>query len=134
MNRLTTQDRQMYAEFRTEFRYCWACRYQPLPREFSTGMLGKFECAHIIGGAGRVADRRAIVGLCKCHHMIQEGETFRYEGKPLPKLTRANMLWLKQMMDGEFYDLEFIRERLMAKNGMRVLPEPEPVEPIGSNQ
>ena len=119
-----------YSEFAQECNYCFACKVQPLPIEFERGMFRRLEIAHLIGGAARIADRRAVNRLCKAHHMLQEGETLRYNGKPLPKLTLANMLYLKQRFDKDFYCVEFIRELRRKKNGIIMVPEPEQLEVI----
>ena len=122
--RLTEPQKQMYAEFSAMFIRCWACEADPLPREFQTGPYDKLENAHIVGGSGRVADRRAIVRLCNAHHLLQEGNTLRHNGDPLPKITLENMLWLKMVNDPDFYDIEFIRECRNRKNGIVFVPEP----------
>lgn len=108
----------MYARFKEEFRQCWACIYQPLPSELSGYRL---EAAHIVGGAGRVADRKAIVCLCLVHHAQNGNGQFCHMSKgkstPLPEITLGQMCWLKKKQDPEFYDLPFIQECWRKKTG-----------------
>lgn len=116
----------VYQEFHRSFpSQCWACRHHRLPSEYSLGLAGKKEAAHIIGGPGRVNDRRSLVMLCNVHHRVQEGERFVVDENPLPLITLANMLWLKRRYDKDFFDIEFIRECRKKKNGRTDLPVPE---------
>ena len=130
MANLSIEDKAMYAKFIADNPCCWACRVQPLPSEFSDDReWSQLHNCHIVGGAGRVHDRRVLVRGCKAHHWLNEGETLRHEGKPLPRLTLENMLWLKRRFC--VLDVEFIRECRRKKNGIVVVPEPLPLEPIG---
>jgi len=124
-----SNNRSIYAAFHAFNKFCWACKVQPLPRELTRGLAGKLEAAHIVGSAGRAHDLRALVMLCKTHHMLNEGETIRHDGQALPRLTLENMLWLKRRFC--VLDVEFIRECRRKKNGIVVVPEPLPLEPIG---
>ena len=119
----------VYKTFHRLNKFCWACKMQRLPRELTTGLAGKLEAAHIVGSAGRAHDLRALVMLCKTHHMLNEGETIKHKGNALPRLTLENMLWLKRRFC--VLDVEFIRECRRKKNGIVVVPEPLPLEPIG---
>jgi len=118
-----------YAEFALQFSEggCWYCGW--IPGQFDTNFFHvKLDIAHVIGGNGRrKKDRRALVYLCSfpCHQ-LNHGATIRYHGEPLPKITLANMLWLKQRYDPEYYDPEWIASLWHG----RALPEPEePVRP-----
>lgn len=118
------EDRAMYAQFVNDNRYCWACILQPLPGDLDYPTR-KLENAHIVGGPGRKADRRSLTRLCKCHHDLQEGHSIRHEGDLLPRLTRANMLWLKKRFDPVYYDVEFLNQCAIG-----TMPEPEAPDPI----
>ena len=124
---LTSADRAMYKAFVSQFQHCWACRFQRLPRITAGFPLDRLENAHIVGGSGRRHDRRAIVRLCKLHHMISHGETFT-ECRSA-NVTLENLLWLKRHYDSENYDLEYIK-------GLRIKShepiEPQPLLPIGT--
>ena len=121
---MTRKAKKIYSEFAAEKADCWACRYQPLP---SPDLLGyafnKLEIAHIVGGPGRVADRRAINMLCMIHHHLEQGMAVKLDGCQLPKLTIENMIWLKQQCDPDNYDLAFIRS-LRIKSAEPIEPAP----------
>lgn len=101
-----------YATFRQThpLPWCWACgrtEYQP-PRDWFAPWL--IERAHIVGGIGcRVEDVRAVVLLCSRCHRLAHGATFRIQGRRLPNLKRAHLLWLKRHRDSERYDRAFLR-------------------------
>jgi hypothetical protein len=107
MKRLTQQQREMYRPFKRDFPYCMACGIQ-------NGWRGRFsyprwlENAHIIGGAGRRADRRGIVRLCKMCHDLSHGERIRHNGELLPRLTLGNILWLKLARDRAHFDPDYL--------------------------
>ncbi len=109
MPRLTTEQREMYADFVAEFWFCWACGFEPSrhiwPRDWH---FSRLDNAHIVGGQGRRPDRRDIVRLCHGCHLLSHGETVRIEGKLLPHLTRANLVWLKSIYDPEHYDRDYM--------------------------
>lgn len=127
MGKLTTQQKQMYTDFKREFRFCWVCKYQPLPK-IDMGFPNVLECAHIVGGSGRRADRRCIIQACKIHHMLFDGHSIRHGQKLLPSINIHQAVWLKQQFDPEYVDIEFLKSLRIKRN----LPiEPVPVEPIG---
>ena len=84
--------------------------------------LPRLEIAHIVGGSGRVADRRAINRLCAGCHMLNHGHSVRLNGALLPVLTLEHMLWLKERNDPENYDLEFIKSLRIKSH--------EPIQPM----
>lgn len=74
------------------------------------------QVAHLSSGSGamfRVNDRRAVVLLCplahECHvHDRVAIPTKRINGKEYPTVDAANLMWIKQIMDPNFYDPEFV--------------------------
>ena len=109
---LTKAQSKMYGQFVSEFPFCWACAIQPINiRELGVpGWLNRLENAHIVGGAGREADRRAIIRLCDAHHRAQHGERLPFSKTMVVfGLNIENMLWLKQKFDPEFYDLDYTK-------------------------
>lgn len=124
MPALTKTEKQMYAEFVNEYPFCWACRYQPLPDLDEIGVcFSRLENAHIVGGAGRRADRRCIARLCSVHHRIFDGDRFRFKGWQLTKLTIGNIIWLKSRFDSANLDINFI-ESIRIKNRLKLRMEP----------
>ena len=120
MARLLTDDqREMYEDFIRSFPFCWACGIEPFgTSRMSQPIFGHepadywrhLESAHIIGGAGRVADRRAICRLCKLCHDLNHGASIymRQDGFYLPKIRIDHMLWLKCRFDGPI-DRQFLQ-------------------------
>jgi hypothetical protein len=124
--RLTKEQRQMYKDFVLDFPCCWICDQCPLDAGVTNFHSGwnPLENSHIVGGAGRRADRRAILRLCRLHHMVFDGHTIRDSDKePIKPISIENALWLKQHYDNEFYDLEFIKS-LRHKRFEPITPEP----------
>ena len=125
-SKLTAEQRAMYAQFISEFDFCWLCNYQRLHPSVANLHAGwnPLENSHIVGGSGRRADRRSILRLCRLHHMVFDGHTIRAgNGKALEPITIENALWLKQSCDEEFYDLEFIKS-LRHKRFEPIEPQP----------
>lgn len=128
--KLTAVDKKMYELFMSQFPFCMACGWKP-------GMYSKrwrkLENAHIVGGAGRRHDRRAIVRLCMVCHQLNHGASIVAEGwevevagkRTLPTLSRENLLWLKQHYDIAFLDVEYL-ESLSVK----AIGQPEELHPI----
>ena len=130
MNRLTKDQRTMYSEFCERFTTCWACDVERLPEIFYRSanwrwLTQKLENHHIIGGAGRLADRRCIVRLSRIHHATYHGDCYRPTRKtPLVRvLTLENMVFLKQTFDPENLDLKFL-QNLQTKHNLPIIPEP----------
>jgi hypothetical protein len=94
--------------------HCWACGTADRQR------------AHIGAGSGtmrREEDVRAVCLLClRCHscHRHNAGDAVKFNGVLYPRLTDANMLWLKAERD--VIDWEYLKRVWRALN----LPEPEP--------
>lgn len=97
--------------------WCWACGRDWLGRPEWWHGPWVIERAHIVNKP-RAEDRRAVNFLCSACHDTQHGETLA--GWGLPKLTVANMLWLKREHDPQFYDRDFLQ-----KHSVQRLPEPE---------
>jgi hypothetical protein len=122
-------DKKIYADFANKFKPdgCWYCGWRE--GQYDSGFFHvKLDISHIVGGAGRrKCDPRALNLLCSfpCHQLAHNA-TIKVDGKPLPKLTMANMLWLKRKFDPENYDPEWIASLWLG--GM--LPEPEEPAPI----
>jgi hypothetical protein len=108
--KLNKSQREMYREFNYEFTWCFACRINQLPWNW----LG-LQNAHLVGGSGRRADRRAIIRLCQPHHEILDNACDT-------GLTLANGLWLKREFDPGYYDLEYIKS-LRIKHNEEIQPE-----------
>jgi len=123
---LTREQRQMYKDFVNDFSFCWLCEHQPLGPAVTNFHSGwnPLENSHIVGGAGRRADRRSLLRLCRLHHMVFDGHTIRdEEGEAMKAITIENALWLKQKNDEEFYDLDFIKS-LRHKRFEPIKPKP----------
>ncbi len=104
--------KKMYQQFVDEFPYCMICLWSLRDRR-RNWHFAKLDVAHIVGGSGRIADRRAIVMLCAgCHRLshldtikiTEGGETIR-----IPNLRAENLVWAKSIHDPENYDLEYLK-------------------------
>ena len=109
MKRLTNSEKEMYAEFTKDFPFCFACYWSEYAN-FRRWMFPQLERAHIVGGSGRVADRRDIVMLCNGCHLLAHGATIRKSPKQdaLPNLRIDHLMWLKNRIDGEHYDRDYL--------------------------
>ena len=74
--------------------------------------------AHIVSQPRR-EDRRAIILLCPVCHGIQHGERYP-QVVGWDKIAVAELLWLKQQRDPQWFDLEWLQ-----RHSVRRLPEPE---------
>lgn len=102
--------------------WCWACgrgEYER-PRWWHAPFL--VERAHIVARPRR-EDIRAICLLCSACHKCSHGEHISKWN--LPRLTTANLVWLKAERDTENLDLAFLQ-----KCSVRIIPEPEPLPEI----
>jgi len=126
MAKLTAKQRQMYREFTCEHTFCWACGVEPGQCHLlmSPDYWRHLECAHIIGGSGRVADRRAICRLCKLCHDLNHGCRIVVDGKALPNLKLSHMLWLKHRHDGPV-DRKFLTSLSVSAILPRSAPPPK---------
>lgn len=95
-------------------RLCWACLRGSRPADWHAPWF--LHRAHIVNKP-RLRDWRCVVLLCPVCHLVQEGE----QGYERPKLTRANMIWLKRRWDFENFDPEILQACCVGK-----LPEPSP--------
>lgn len=109
-----TAERRMYAEFAEQFGFCWATG----ERETVHRTL---DIAHIVGGAGRRHDRRAIVRLAHDVHMASHGDRIRVGEELIPQLNIFNLCWLKERFDPECYDPDFIRS-IRTKRAEQIIP------------
>ena len=97
--------------------HCWACGRDWLNKPSWWNGPWCIERAHIVHNP-RVEDRRAVIFLDSACHRTQHGE--RIVGWELPKLTVAEMIWLKAARDTEWFDLAFLQA-----NSIQRLPEPQ---------
>jgi hypothetical protein len=114
---LTVSTAQLYREFKENhpFPFCWACGRDESQRP--EGWFGVFciERAHIVSSP-RLEDVRLIVLLDTICHKVSGGERLVVNGNPwpLPKLTRANLIYLKERFDPENFAPDFM-ERFSVK-------------------
>lgn len=119
MKRLKESERDMYAEFTAKFPFCFACFWNRFS-ERRSWMLNELNRAHLVGGAGRVADVRAIVMLCAGCHRLSHGDQIRFPPghfppQWLPNLRLEHLLWLKNKLDPENYDRNFLCQLKMVR-------------------
>lgn len=120
--------KQLYRNFirDTDAPFCWACGRE-CPYHRPLGWSGPFmlERAHIVSSP-RVEDIRLCVLLCTCCHKTRHGERLILNGLPwpLPKLSVANLLWLKLRYHPEAYDREFL-QRYSVKRLPRAVAPPQ---------
>lgn len=114
---LTANERLMYEDFMSEFRFCWACG----DRDRSQFGL---QNAHIVGASGRRADRRCIARLCQRCHTLNHGATIKVDGARLPNLPLLCLLWLKQEFDPDYYDPVFLQSLRIQSAEVLVPEEP----------
>lgn len=108
--------------------YCWLSgwtqNYRP-PNWYGPWILN---VAHIASGQGRakrVNDRRAVVVLSPLAHDLHVSDSTRMPTKTIggiryPTIDERHTLWLKQRLDPEYYDPEFLSRIWIGK-----LPTPE---------
>jgi hypothetical protein len=99
--------------------WCWACGRGPRDKPQNWYAPWIIERAHIVNKP-RAADLRAVVLLGSGCHKASHGE--RIVGWMLPRLTTANLLWLKLQFDAANYDLAFLATKSVGR-----IPQPEPV-------
>ena len=105
---------------------CWNCGRDERDPPRNWYAPWRIEKAHLHAGSGSMTrrdDRRLICLLCsRCHlcHTHRDGEPLTINGERWPRITDANMLWLKSLRDPEFYDRAWL-VTLWPK-----CPEPEP--------
>ena len=114
-------------------RFCWAGGdTEGNKPKWWGGSPFRLEIAHIASGEGsakRVDDRRAVVILSTWAHRVHVADTrlrtaMRFHGakEDTPTLDSRHTLWLKQKLDPEYYDREFLQSIWIGK-----LPDPEPL-------
>lgn len=115
--------------FQPGMRFCWLSgwgwNYRP------NGWYGPngLQIAHIASGGGsavRVNDRRAVISLSPLAHALHVSDAdalpeMDFGGKKYPTIDERHSLYLKEQIDPEYYDLEFLRHYWIGE-----IPEPEP--------
>lgn len=124
---LTAAQKDMNATFERQFPLCFACgiRFGDIWDD-AVKYPRWLEKAHLLRGCNRRIDRRAIIRLCKLCHDIADGPDEPTQrdraGVKLPKITLANMLWLKCVLDPLHFNLVWLQSIAIKKL-------PEPVQP-----
>lgn len=119
--RMTIAEQTMYQVFMQTFPYCMATGVTQHITLYWLDYPRVLQNAHILGGPQRTHDRRNIVRLSKLAHDLSHGYVIRgRDGMHLPKLTRANMLWIKQRQDPKYFDLDYLNSI-----GIQRMPTPE---------
>jgi len=111
--------------------FCWLCGRTASYRPKNWYADFYLELAHIASGGGaarRVDDPRAVVLLCslchKCHiNNTDRCPTVHVCGSERPTIDERHTLWLKEKLDPEYYDVEFLRTIWI---GIPPNPEPPP--------
>ena len=96
--------------------FCWISGYTANYRPANWGAPWHLQVAHIASGQGRarrVDDRRAVIVLCPLVHDLHVSDSDRMPTKTIsgicyPTIDERHTLWIKQKMDKEFYDEEFL--------------------------
>lgn len=112
MSRLTAEQKKMYEKFMADFPFCFACGWSDFG-PWRTWGFPKIDNAHIVGGAGRQHDRRAIIRLCQSCHKSSHGERVVMGNKDgvnliMPKLTFGMLIGLKKEIDPIHYDQSYL--------------------------
>ncbi len=116
--------KQDYRNFKsnTIYNFCWACgrdESQRPDRWFSEWYLDR---AHICNKP-RVEDVRLIVQLCRlCHARFSGARIPACEGHDWPRLTVANLLFLKERFQPEQFDRGFLQ-----RHSVQILPDAAPL-------
>lgn len=87
------------------------------------------QAAHLGSGSGsmiRKNDRRLVICLCPLLHDLHVAScdrlpTKRIGGIEYPTIDNSNAIWIKSVLDPEYYDPEYIQW-----NWKRIVPEPQP--------
>ena len=116
MKRLTTDERDIYAELSRDFPMCLACGIPWRVAKQEPGYPRWDERHHIIK-PGRVTVRENLIMLCKRDHDLVEGASIRVDGKLLTRLRLSHILYLKFHLD------ELDRKTLCKIAGRTVLPD-----------
>lgn len=100
-----------FRDYAQQAGFCWACgrssQYRDKPASY--GAFWMIQRAHIVSNP-RLEDRRVVCLLCPLCHAA-------YDDKGDDSITLANMLYLKQLFDPKFFDID-----LLQKCSIRRLP------------
>lgn len=109
-------EKLLLQEFAAEHRSCAVCHWP------ESDMRRRMEIHHLVQGAGRKHDRRALLSLCSnCHAVFHSGS--KVTG--LPDLNKGILLTAKQESDPEHYDPAYLAS-LKRKKHLGYDPEPIP--------
>lgn len=118
--------KQDYRNFKhnTLYPWCWACgrdESQRPDRWFAPWGVDK---AHLLSSyRKRVEDVRLISLLCcLCHKRYDGSIISSCPGHDWPRLTLANLLWVKERWDPANFDIAFIQ-----RHSISTLPDPAPL-------
>jgi len=106
-----------YAAFvqNSVYQCCWACgrteRWEHKPNDWCGSWW--LQKAHVVNSP-RVEDVRAVVIQCPLCHSMEHGHRYP-EFAHVPKLTIANLLWLKLKYDPTRYDRTFLQRYCLGK-------------------
>ena len=109
-------------------RFCWLTGLTKQTRPEKWYGDWWLQVAHLGSGSGtmhRVNDRRAVVLLCPLAHECHIANSVRIpekkiNGKVYPTIDASHLLWIKQIMDAGYYDMEFLERVWIGKP-----PEPQ---------
>lgn len=107
-----TAEERAYDSYLDNKLFCYGCNRE-------TAYLDR---AHFVksGGVGyRVLDLRVVIPLCRLCHTHQESRN-GLKGYPYPKLTHANMAWLKRFHEPGNWDAAFVNA---SNNNKAIEPE-----------
>lgn len=117
--------------------FCWLCGRTPSLRPEGFHSPYYLQVAHIASGGGRAVranDRRAVGLLCSLCHLVHVSDSDRLQamnvgGQDYPTIDERHTIFLKGVMDEEYYDLEYLSTIWIGN-----LPEPEPPPAFWSSQ
>ena len=118
-NPITIATREQYASFVTDtlWPWCWFCGRDESQRPDWWHSPWMMHRAHIVSSP-RLEDVRLINLMCPCCHGNEHGT--HWAAAPRPKITLANMLWIKERFDPANYAPDF-----MQRFSVGILPTPE---------
>lgn len=109
-------------------RFCWVSGLTKSQRPNKWYGDWWLQVAHLGSGSGtmlRVNDRRAVVLLCPLVHDCHVANstkipTKKINGTVYPTVDASHLLWVKQMMDPGYFDIEFLQKVFTG-----AVPEPQ---------
>lgn len=107
--------------FETSCPWCWTCGRSGADRPIWWAAPFRIERAHIVNKPRR-EDRRCVVLSCSLCHRVAHGDTFKQLDRQY-EISQANMIWIKQKVDPNWYDPEFLQAC-----SVRLLPDAEPLD------